>query len=96
MVFIGETFCGKTRLRDCSKVPKRRKLLLEFRHVWVYNSHIPGELSAYQPQIYELLNGSFEDVVRDFEKMSSISMDYAIMESQTRWCYPHGALVGVM
>jgi len=42
------------------------------------------ELSAYQPQIYELLNGSLEDVVRDFEKMPSISMDYAIMEKSNK------------
>jgi len=57
---------------------------LELRHVWVYNSHILEELSVYQPQIYELLYGSFEDVVRNFEKMSSISMDYAIMEKSNK------------
>jgi len=42
------------------------------------------EISAYQPQIYELLYGSFEDVVRNFEKMPSTSMDYAIMEKSNK------------
>ena len=42
------------------------------------------ELKVYQPQIYELLNGSFEDVVRNFKKMPFISMDYDIMEKSNK------------
>jgi len=42
------------------------------------------ELSAYQPQIYELLNGSLEDVVLNFGKCHPFPWTTLSWKSQTR------------
>jgi len=90
---MGETMNGFHKAKRFVEKPDletARKYLNDGSYYW--NSGMFGlttatfleELSAYQPQIYELLNGSLEDVVRDFEKMPSISMDYAIMEKSNK------------
>lgn len=90
---IGETMNGFHKAKRFVEKPDletAQKYLNDGSYYW--NSGMFGfttatfleELSAYQPQIYELLNGSLEDVVRDFEKMPSISMDYAIMEKSNK------------
>jgi len=90
---MGETMNGFHKAKRFVEKPDletAQKYLNDGSYCW--NSGIFGfttaafleELSAYQPQIYGLLNDSFEDVVRNFEKMSSISMDYAIMEKSNK------------
>jgi len=90
---MGETMNGFHKAKRFVEKPDletAQKYLNDGSYCW--NSGIFGfttaafleELSAYQPQIYGLLNDSLEDVVRDFEKMPSISMDYAIMEKSNK------------
>lgn len=38
------------------------------------------EFERHAPEIYDKLNGSFEDVVTNFENMPDISIDYAVLE----------------
>jgi len=90
---MGETMNGFHKAKRFVEKPDletARKYLREGSYYW--NSGMFGfttaafleEISVYQPQSHELLNGSFEDVVRNFEKMPSISMDYAIMEKSNK------------
>jgi len=90
---MGETMNGFHKAKRFVEKPDletAQKYLNDGSYCW--NSGMFGfttatfleELSVYQPQIYELLYGSFEDVVRNFEKMPSTSMDYAIMEKSSR------------
>lgn len=90
---MGETMNGFHKAKRFVEKPDletARKYLNDGSYYW--NSGMFGfttatfleELSAYQPQIYELLNGNFEDVVLNFGKMPSISMDYAIMEKSNK------------
>jgi len=102
---MGETMNGFHKAKRFVEKPDletAQKYLNDGSYCW--NSGMFGfstatfleEISAYQPQIYELLYGSFEDVVRNFEKMPSISMDYAIMEKSNKVVVIPWNLVGVM
>lgn len=42
------------------------------------------ELMRYQPEIYSVISKGYEDAIRNFEKMPSISIDYGIMEKSKR------------
>ncbi|MEW6066676.1 MAG: mannose-1-phosphate guanylyltransferase/mannose-6-phosphate isomerase [Nitrospirota bacterium] len=43
-----------------------------------------NELENHAVEIYERLSGSFEDMVKNFESMPDISIDYAVMEKTTK------------
>lgn len=45
---------------------------------------ILDELAKHAPGIYQNLNGNFDGTIRSFEKMPSISIDYAVMEKSDR------------
>jgi len=62
------------------------KYLKEKRYYWNAGMFVFSiesmlkEFERHAPEIYNKLNGSFEDVVIDFENMPDISIDYAVME----------------
>jgi mannose-1-phosphate guanylyltransferase/mannose-6-phosphate isomerase len=45
---------------------------------------IMEEFRKYLPEVYQRLNGSFEDVIKNFEAMPNISIDYAVMEKSEK------------
>lgn len=45
---------------------------------------IMEEFKQHAPDIYRMIDNSFEEVISNFEKMSDISIDYAIMERSER------------
>lgn len=42
------------------------------------------ELKKYAPEIEELMKKSFDDILKEFDKMPSLSIDYAVMEKSDR------------
>lgn len=45
---------------------------------------ILDEFAKYTPEIYQNLNGNFEDTLSSFAEMPNISIDYAVMEKSER------------
>ncbi len=43
-----------------------------------------NELKAYQPEIYKIISDDFDSAIKNFSKMPSISIDYAIMEKSKK------------
>lgn len=90
---VGEPMNGFHKARRFVEKPDletAQEYLSEGNYYW--NSGMFGftvetfleELRTYQPEIYQLLQSSFETVVHEFDKMPSISVDYAIMEKSDR------------
>lgn len=90
---VGEPMNGfhkASRFAEKPDLETAQEYLSEGNYYW--NSGMFGftvetfleELRTYQPEIYQLLQSSFETVVYEFDKMPSISMDYAIMEKSDR------------
>jgi len=90
---VGECLGNFNKVKEFTEKPNlqtAKKYLKEGSYLW--NSGIFAfkistfleELKLYQPQIYENISRGYEEILKSFFNIPSISVDYAIMEKSKR------------
>jgi mannose-1-phosphate guanylyltransferase/mannose-6-phosphate isomerase len=82
--FKVEKFTEKPGLEDVLEYLKSGKYYWNSGMFAFSIKTIMNEFEKHIPDIYQKLNGNFEDTIKSFEKMPKISIDYAVMEKSDK------------
>ncbi|MCX7796543.1 MAG: mannose-1-phosphate guanylyltransferase/mannose-6-phosphate isomerase [bacterium] len=84
------SYCIVDRFVEKPSLEKAELYIKEGNYLWnsgIFTFKISTfleELINYQPEIYNIIANGYEDAIRNFERMPSISIDYGIMEKSKR------------